>query len=125
MVQWEVARKRSGASMLTASWWPWYEITLVRRVPARAFRPVPRVDGGLIRIERRTAELLPESDRHEYQRLVHAVFTGRGVGLKGILRRHLTGAAMRRWAQGQDVDLTGLPRDLSARQWVALYRAAS
>ena len=125
MVQWEVARKRSGASMLTASWWPWYEITLVRRVPAGAFRPVPRVDSGLLRIERRAAELLPDSERHEYQRFVRSVFTGRGVGLNGILRRHLSGPAIRRWAQDQDADLTGLPRDLSARQWVALYRAAA
>lgn len=125
MVQWEVARKRSGSTMLTASWWPWYDVTLVRQVPARAFRPVPRVDCGVLRIERRVTALLPASERPGYQHLVRAVFTGRGAGLAGILRHYLPRSAMRQWALENGVDLSGLPRDLSDRQWVALYRAAS
>lgn len=125
MVQWEVARKRAGASMLTAAWWPWYEITLVRRVSAGAFRPRPRVDSGLLRVERRTTALLPDSDRHDYRRFVEAVFTGPEAGLGGIVRCHVPRSTMLRWAREHDVDLSGLPRDLSVRQWVALYRAAT
>ena len=125
MVQWEVARKRSGASMLTASWWPWYDISLVRRVPARAFRPVPSVDGGVLTVERRATGLLPVADCADYQRFVRAVFTGPGAGLAGILRHHVPRPAMRRWSCEHGVDLSGLPRDLTAGQWVALYRAAS
>lgn len=125
MVQWEVARKRSGPTMLTASWWPWYGVTLVRRVPARAFQPVPRVDSGVLRVERRAVAMLPTEERPGYQRFVQAVFTGRGAGLAGILRHHLPRQTMRRWAQEHGVDLTGLPRDLTASQWVALYRATS
>ncbi|WP_007026407.1 rRNA adenine N(6)-methyltransferase family protein, partial [Saccharomonospora iraqiensis] len=51
LVQWEVARRRAGiggATMLTARWWPWFEFTVDRRVPARAFRPAPSVDAGLL-----------------------------------------------------------------------------
>ncbi|HEX6335556.1 MAG TPA: 23S ribosomal RNA methyltransferase Erm [Jiangellaceae bacterium] len=125
MVQWEVARKRAGATMLTAAWWPWYDITLVRRVPAHAFRPRPRVDSGLLRLERRAAALLSDSDRRDYQRFVEVVFTGQGAGLGRILRRHVPRPAMLHWAREHDVDLRGLPRDLSVRQWVALYRAAA
>ncbi|MFW5899377.1 MAG: rRNA adenine N(6)-methyltransferase family protein, partial [Jiangellaceae bacterium] len=80
VTQWEVARKRSGATMLTAAWWPWYEVEVVRRIPARAFRPVPRVDGGLLLLSRRLEPLLCPADRHGYQRMVAAVFTGRGAG---------------------------------------------
>jgi len=61
LVQWEVARRRAGvggATLLTASWWPWYEFSVHGRVPARAFRPVPGVDGGLLRIERRPVPLI-------------------------------------------------------------------
>ena len=125
MVQWEVARKRAGASMLTAAWWPWYDIELIRRVPAGAFRPRPRVDSGLLRLQRRTSALLPDSDRRDYQRFVEAVFTGRGAGLGKILRRRTSRPAMVRWARDHDVDLGGLPRDLSVRQWVALFRATA
>ncbi len=124
MVQWEVARKRSGASLLTAAWSPWYDISLVRRVPARAFRPVPSVDSGVLRMQRRATPLLPASDRTDYQRLVRAFYTGSGAGLAGILRPHLPRPVVRQWARDHGVDLSGLPKDLTAWQWVALYRAA-
>jgi 23S rRNA (adenine-N6)-dimethyltransferase len=125
MVQWEVARKRTGGTVLSASWWPWFDIDLVRRVPARAFRPVPRVDSGILRITRRTDSVLPEADRAAYQRLVAAVFTGRGSGLAGILRAHLPRGELRRWLRAHDVSPVALPRDLTSDQWLSLYRAVS
>jgi 23S rRNA (adenine-N6)-dimethyltransferase len=83
LVQWEVARRRAGvggATLLTAQEWPWFEFTLLRRVPARMFRPVPSVDGGLLRITRRTEPLLPIAERRAYARFVAAVFGGPGRG---------------------------------------------
>ncbi|WFE23133.1 rRNA adenine N-6-methyltransferase family protein [Solwaraspora sp. WMMD937] len=98
LVQWEVARRRAGvggATLLTASWrggavgagswWPWYDFELHSRVPARAFRPVPSVDGGLSTIDRRETPLV--TDRKGYQDLVRTVFTGRGHGLAKIIQR--------------------------------------
>jgi hypothetical protein len=43
--------------MLTANWWPWYDFELHARVPARSFRPVPAVDGGLFTMTRRETPL--------------------------------------------------------------------
>lgn len=125
MVQWEVARKRTGGTMLTASWWPWFDVELVRRVPARAFRPVPNVDSGLIRLTRRVDPALPLAERAAYQRLVSAVFTGRGSGLAGILRAHLSRAELRRWLRAHDVSPLALPRELTPHQWVSLYRSVA
>lgn len=125
VTQWEVARKRSGATMLTAAWWPWYEVEVVRRIPARAFRPVPRVDGGLLLLSRRLEPLLCPADRHGYQRLVEAVFTGRGAGLLGILRPYVPRNSLRGWARRHAVDLSGLPRDLTPDQWVSLFGLVS
>lgn len=88
LVQWEVARRRAGvggASMMTARWWPWYDFALHSRVPARAFRPVPSVDGGLLTVHRRPRPLV--DDRKRYQDFVGRVFTGRGRGLPDILTR--------------------------------------
>ncbi|GLW97702.1 23S ribosomal RNA methyltransferase Erm [Microtetraspora sp. NBRC 16547] len=88
LVQWEVARRRAGvggASLLTASWWPWYEFEVHSRVPARSFRPVPSVDGGLLTMVRRGTPLV--ADRARYQDFVRQVFTGRGRGLREILHR--------------------------------------
>lgn len=121
MVQWEVARKRSRPSLLTASWWPWYDLTLVRRVTASSFRPVPSVDSGVLRVSRRTEPLLTDDHRRTYQHFVEAVFTGRGAGLAGILSRRLSRADVRRWMRVHGVSPAALPRDLTAHQWVSLY----
>jgi 23S rRNA (adenine-N6)-dimethyltransferase len=124
MVQWEVARKRAGnggGTLLSASWAPWYDVTLARRVPAQAFRPVPRVDSGVIEVTRRTQPLLAPADRSRYQRFVEAVFTGKGAGLVGVLRPYLTPRQVRDWARGHGVPAAALPKDLDAKQWVSLY----
>lgn len=125
LLQWEVARKRAGVggtTMLTASWWPWYEFSLVRRVPATAFAPRPSVDGGILVIRRRDAALVPASERKTYQGLVREVFTGRGLGLRAILRPHLSKRAIYKWMARESLDQTSLPRDLKAEQWVSLFR---
>jgi 23S rRNA (adenine-N6)-dimethyltransferase len=124
LVQWEVARRRAGvggASMLTASWWPWYEFELHARVSARSFRPVPSVDGGLITVSRRATPLA--ADRGRYQHFVKQVFTGRGRGLHEILEGtgQLDRRALRDWARHNRVSPQALPKDLTAHQWASLW----
>ena len=125
LLQWEVARKRAGVggtTMLTANWWPWYEFSLVKRVPAAAFVPRPSVDGGILQIHRREAPLVVLSERGAYQELVRAVFTGRGRGLPAILRAHLPERSIREWMARESLDQASLPRDLKAEQWASLLR---
>ncbi|NYH80494.1 23S rRNA (adenine-N6)-dimethyltransferase [Actinopolyspora biskrensis] len=128
LVQWEVARRRAGvggASMLTASWWPWYEFELHARVPARSFRPVPSVDAGLITIHRRPSPLVTE--REAYQRFVKRVFTGPGRGLLRILVRtgQLNGAGAAHRLRDRELPTDALPKDLTAEQWARLWRLCS
>ena len=62
VVQWEVARKRAAAppsTALSTAWAPWWTFDVGRRIPATAFRPVPRVDAALLRVLRRRPPLLP------------------------------------------------------------------
>jgi 23S rRNA (adenine-N6)-dimethyltransferase len=113
LVQWDVARKRaSGGTLLNAQWAPWYEFALHGRVSARSFRPVPAVDGGMLKIHRRPHILLPFGELRRYQRFVEAVFTGRGRGLAEIVR-NATGCRVR--------GLPALPRDLTPEDWARLY----
>ncbi|MGO1736449.1 MAG: 23S ribosomal RNA methyltransferase Erm [Leucobacter sp.] len=128
IVQWEVARRRAGvggATLLTASWWPWYQFTLVRRIPAHSFRPVPSVDGGLLSIARRDHAFVPDRDLLTYQRFVKDVFTGRGRGVLGILRASgkLSSADIDVWARRNRVGPAALPKDLKAEQWASLWHA--
>jgi 23S rRNA (adenine-N6)-dimethyltransferase len=120
LVQWEVARRRAavgGATLMTAQWWPWFDFTLVRRVPAGAFRPRPSVDGGIMTITRRERPLVDDADRRAYQAMVHRVFTGRGHGIAQIVGERVT----RKWLRSHGIHPMALPRDLTAAQWAALY----
>jgi 23S rRNA (adenine-N6)-dimethyltransferase len=75
IVQWEVARKRSAVPATTlrsTAWAPWWEFRLGRRIPAREFRPVPRVDGGVLVVTRREPALLPSAMTAPYERFVRA-----------------------------------------------------
>ncbi|CAM3863618.1 23S ribosomal RNA methyltransferase Erm [Nocardiopsis rhodophaea] len=124
LVQWEVARRRAGvggASMLTAAWWPWYEFAVHCRIPARAFRPMPAVDGGLLTMARRDHALV--TDRRAYQDFVRQVFTGRGRGLREIMLRtgRVDGRALDHWLRAHRVSRQALPKDLTACQWAALW----
>lgn len=126
LTQWEVARKRAGvggSTMMTAQNAPWFTVSLHGRVPAWAFRPQPSVDGGILRIRRRTTPLVPANERAAYERFVSAAFTGAGVGMADILRR-LTGldrARLQREMAAAGIAAGALSRDLGAEQWSAIW----
>ncbi|WP_374999576.1 23S ribosomal RNA methyltransferase Erm [Aeromicrobium sp. CTD01-1L150] len=123
LVQWEVARKRAGVggtTMFTAQWWPWFTFGLIDRVPASSFRPRPSVDGGLLTLTRRAEPLL--EDRHDYQQLVGAVFSGRGRGALDVVRRLYGRPVAERWSGRRGLSARALPRDLGVEDWVQLYR---
>ncbi|PFG30055.1 23S ribosomal RNA methyltransferase Erm [Paramicrobacterium agarici] len=123
LVQWEVARRRAGvggASLLTAQWWPWFDFALLERVPARAFRPVPSVDGGIIVISRRV--LVPAREREAYQRFVQRVFSGRGRTLAQVIAgaTSLSPREAESWI-ARTAPKARLPKQLSAANWVELW----
>jgi 23S rRNA (adenine-N6)-dimethyltransferase len=128
VVQWEVARKRAGvggSTQLTAQWWPWYEFRLEARVPAASFSPMPSVDGGILRIDRRSAPLLSEAERQSYQGWVKRIFSGRGRTLQEVLAVSggLSRRASARFCRDQSLPSRALPRDLTASQWIAGFEA--
>ena len=75
LVQWQVARKRSRmppSTLLSTIWAPWWETTIVERVPKKAFAPVPRVDAGWLAVTRRHPSLLPSGLAPGYARFLRA-----------------------------------------------------
>lgn len=73
IVQWEVARKRAAQPPETlrgAAWAPWWAFRLGPRIPAAAFRPVPRVDAGVLVVTRREPPLLPPAMAPAWARFV-------------------------------------------------------
>lgn len=130
LTQWEVARRRAGVggrTMLTAQTSPWYEFSLEGRVGARSFTPRPNVDGGLLRIARRTEPLVSRRDRQRYERFVKAIFTGPGGSIDRIVGGATRSSAREasRALDAAKVSKRALPRDLEAAQWAALWAATS
>jgi 23S rRNA (adenine-N6)-dimethyltransferase len=126
LTQWEVARKRAGVgggTMMTAQAAPWFEFALEGRVPARGFRPMPSVDGGILSITRRTPARVPDHDRGAYERFVRRVFTARGSGMRAILQNVTarSRADVARMLGASGVPEGALPRDIAADQWPALW----
>ncbi|MFI1756811.1 23S rRNA (adenine(2058)-N(6))-methyltransferase Erm(O) [Streptomyces sp. NPDC020571] len=92
ITQLEYARKRTGDygrwTLLTVLTWPRHEWRLVGRVGRRLFRPAPRVDAGILRIERRPTPLLTgAAARRDWADLVELGFSGLGGSLHASLRR--------------------------------------
>lgn len=127
LTQWEVARRRcgvGGSSLLTAQSAPWFEFRLDGRVPARAFRPVPAVDGGLFTVRRRAVPLVEPAERRGYCGFVAAVFRGRGRGMAQILTRTprpMSGAQARAWLGRRGLARDVLPGRLTAGDWSSLW----
>jgi 23S rRNA (adenine-N6)-dimethyltransferase len=117
IVQWEVARKRTRyrpSTLLGLSWAPWWELRLVRKVPAAAFRPPPSVDSGIVVVDRRSEPLLPQFEAKPFRSFVRRGFTHgpRAVATAVELRRLSLGPRTRAGEIGVD-------------EWIALFRAAS
>jgi 23S rRNA (adenine-N6)-dimethyltransferase len=89
LTQLEYARKRTGDygrwSRLTVLTWPEYEWRLAGRIPRTAFRPVPRVDGGILRLTHREVPLVQPTALPAYRRFVELGFTGVGGSLHATL----------------------------------------
>ncbi|WP_432118039.1 ErmE/ErmH/ErmO/ErmR family 23S rRNA (adenine(2058)-N(6))-methyltransferase [Streptomyces sp. bgisy032] len=90
LTQLEYARKRTGDyggwTLLTVRTWPRYEWRLLGRVGRRSFRPVPRVDAGVLRVERRDTPLLDPAAYRSWCALVELGFSGVGGSLHASLR---------------------------------------
>jgi 16S rRNA A1518/A1519 N6-dimethyltransferase RsmA/KsgA/DIM1 with predicted DNA glycosylase/AP lyase activity len=77
-----VARKRAGRprTALSAAWSPWWRFRLGGRIARDAFRPRPRVDAGILVVERRRQPLLAPEAAEPFAAFVHGLFTGTLAG---------------------------------------------
>ncbi len=129
MLQREVAERvladpggkvRGGLSVLADCF---YHRALVLRVAPGAFRPPPKVESRVIRLDVRTEPLAPLDDEDTLWRLVRAGFGQRRKMLRNALRDALVDLEGALAAAG----LTGeeRPEAVATPQWIALANAAA
>ena len=122
IVEWNLACKRAAvwpSTLLGVCWAPWFELAVVRRLPARCFEPTPSVDAALLRITRRAMPLVDLQEVHAYQAFVRRAFA------HGRLRGCATPLVLKRVANRLGFDPRCAPRELDVHQWAALYNATA
>ena len=109
-------RPRTGR--FAATWAPWFELRVGRRIPATAFRPVPAVESAVLTIEPRDVPLLSPAAFSAYDRLLSRAFAGRGRTLADRLGR---GGAAAVVAAG--VPRTATPSAVPPERYAAVFTA--
>ncbi|MGC5021616.1 ErmE/ErmH/ErmO/ErmR family 23S rRNA (adenine(2058)-N(6))-methyltransferase [Micromonospora sp. DT47] len=126
LTQLEYARKRSGDharwSRLTVLTWPEHHWRLAGRISRTSFRPVPAVDGGILRIERRPEPLLPRAALPAYRRMVELGFGGAGGSLAASLRAAHPRAQVDGALRAGRVDPATPVGLVWPEQWLVLFR---
>jgi len=125
LTQLEYARKRTGDygswTLLTVRSWPRYDWRLVGRVDRRRFSPVPRVDAGIVRIERRRMPLLEPTELRGWRHLVELGFSGVGGSLHASLRRAHPRRRVDAAFRAARLDPQALVGEVSPDHWLRLH----
>ena len=126
ITQLEYARKRTGGygrwSQLTVSTWPQVRWELLGTIPRTEFRPVPRVDAGILRLERRAVPLISPARQAAYRRLVQAGFSGVGGSVQASLRRTYPPDKVAAACASAGLDRRAIVAYVSPDQWVQIFR---
>jgi 23S rRNA (adenine-N6)-dimethyltransferase len=88
VLQRETARRLAGrprTGRFAATWAPWFELAVIRSIPAAAFRPRPSVESALLLVTPRRRPLLSPAAFGAYVRFLDAPFGGRGRTLRDRL----------------------------------------
>ncbi|MGJ5892039.1 ErmE/ErmH/ErmO/ErmR family 23S rRNA (adenine(2058)-N(6))-methyltransferase [Streptomyces niveiscabiei] len=125
MTQLEYARKRTGDygswTLVTVRSWPRYEWRLVGRVGRTRFRPVPRVDAGVVRIERRAVPLVDAAAYSRWVGLVEAGFSGVGGSLHASLRRVCPRRRVDAAFRAAGLDARVLVGEVGPGEWLRMF----
>jgi 23S rRNA (adenine-N6)-dimethyltransferase len=127
ITQLEYAKKRTGGygrwSQLTVSTWPVIRWELRGTIDRTEFRPVPRVDAGILRLERRAQPLVRPGRLAAYQRLVQVGFTGVGGSVQASLRQSYPSDKVAAACAEAGLDRRTLVAFVSPGQWVQIFQA--
>ncbi|WP_455432738.1 ErmE/ErmH/ErmO/ErmR family 23S rRNA (adenine(2058)-N(6))-methyltransferase [Streptosporangium soli] len=125
VTQLEYARKRTGDfgrwSRLTVAGWPRHTWHLHGRIDRTMFRPVPQVDSAILRIRRRTADLLPPEAMGGYQDFVELGFGGLGGTLHASLSLRHPAAEVDIAFVKADLDPGTVVAYVHPDQWITLF----
>jgi 23S rRNA (adenine-N6)-dimethyltransferase len=126
LTQLEYAWKRTGHygrwTRLSISTWPTFEWQFKGRIPRGSFRPVPRVDSAILRLERRETPLVQPAALGAYRRFVDLGFSGIGGSLCASLGRRYGGRRVIGACRAARVTTDAPVGLIWPEQWLTLFR---
>ncbi len=129
LTQLEYARKRTGDygrwSRRTVLTWPEFDWWLAGRIDRTSFRPVPRVHGGILRLARRDAPLVPPDALAAYRVFVDRGFTGVGGSLQATMARHYGSRRVAGAFRATRIAPDRPVGEVWPEQWLTLFRLLS
>lgn len=127
ITQLEYARKRTGDfgrwSLLTVRSWPLFSWELRGRISRTEFRPVPRVDAGVLQLVQRPRPLIPYSRYRAYERMVELGFTGVGGSLFASLATRFPAARVSRAFDAAGVERNRVVAFVHPSEWLDIFEA--
>ena len=129
IAQLEYAKKRTGAygrwSRLTVLHWPDVEWSLRGRINRRAFAPVPKVDAGVLELERRTTPLVRPDRRRDWEENVDLGFGGVGGSLFASLAAKYQSSHLRAAFREAGLREDTVVAFVHPEQWLVLFGSLS
>jgi 23S rRNA (adenine-N6)-dimethyltransferase len=126
LTQLEYAWKRTGHygrwTRLSISTWPTFAWQFKGRIPRGSFRPVPTVDSGILRVERRATPLIQPAALGAYRRFVDLGFSGVGGSLCASLGRRYGGRRATGACRAARVATDTPVGFVWPEQWLSLFR---
>jgi 23S rRNA (adenine-N6)-dimethyltransferase len=127
IAQAEYVKKRTGAygrwSLLTILTWPEFDWQMQGQIPRSQFRPVPRVDAGVLRLARREVSLVPAPKLAAYHRMVELGFSGLGGTLFASLGRAYPGRWVADAFRAARLDRATVVAFVTPQQWIDVFSA--
>ena len=127
ITQLEYARKRTGDfgrwSLLTVRTWPLFSWELCGRIARTQFRPVPKVDAGVLQLTQRTRPLIPYSRLRAYERMVDLGFTGVGGSLYASLSTRFPASRVSRAFAAAGVERDRVVAFVHPAEWLSIFES--
>lgn len=125
ITQLEFARKRAGDygrwSLATVQSWPTHDWRLVGKISRHDFRPVPKVDAGILELTARPSPLIVHSAMNHYKDLVALGFGGKGGSLFRSLRPRYSHRTLLRAFSRAEVPEKTVVAFVHQDQWLQIF----
>lgn len=125
ITQLEFAKKRAGSygrwSLVTVETWPEFAWELRGRIARTQFRPVPKMDAGVLYIDHRERPLVPRQKMAAYRKMVELGFSGVGGSLyASFSRRYPTRQVAEAFRRAQ-VDRSTVVAFVHPDSWLRIF----